>query len=154
MHAYPLIAPKQVRLRCVSLTSYGFLHTPPLASDALAIRIIFPSIGVMQTSTVLLGLPASLGKQKRRTISGSPFSHLCVHNFNCIHKLNCRIHNFNCSWSVPLTSPDKHPSPGRNRSNSYHQTHHQYDLPLARIYLWLRQAPGMRRVLCCSFCSS
>ncbi|PKG98832.1 hypothetical protein CXF95_13375 [Paraglaciecola sp. MB-3u-78] len=66
MHAYPPTTPKQVRLRCVSLTSYGFLHTPPLASDALTIRIIFPSIGVIQVSFNLTGLPASLGKQKTR----------------------------------------------------------------------------------------
>ncbi|WP_233076464.1 hypothetical protein, partial [Paraglaciecola chathamensis] len=64
LHAYPPTPPKQVHLRCVSLTSYGFLRTPPLASDALAIRIIFPSIRVIQVSFNLTGLPASLGKQK------------------------------------------------------------------------------------------
>ncbi|MCL1107685.1 hypothetical protein L2749_21010, partial [Shewanella algicola] len=37
----------------------------PLASNALAIRIIFPSVGVIQVSFNLTGLPASLGKQKR-----------------------------------------------------------------------------------------
>tara|TARA_B100000508_G_scaffold103813_1_gene82173 strand:- start:162 stop:344 length:183 start_codon:yes stop_codon:yes gene_type:complete len=56
--------PKQVRLRCVLLTSYGFLQTLPLARNALAIRIIFPSIRVIQVSFNLTGLPASLGKQK------------------------------------------------------------------------------------------
>ncbi|MEF1205333.1 hypothetical protein QTN99_06645 [Photobacterium damselae] len=56
--------PKQVYLRCVLLTSYRFLQTPPLASDALATRIIFPSVGVIQISFNLTGLPASLGKQK------------------------------------------------------------------------------------------
>ena len=43
--------PNQVCLRYVHLTSYGFLpagapETPPLASDALAIQIVFPSVGV------------------------------------------------------------------------------------------------------------
>jgi len=51
-------------LRCVPLTSYGFLQTLPLASNALAIRIIFPSVRVIQASHNLAGLPASLGKQK------------------------------------------------------------------------------------------
>ncbi|PML59821.1 hypothetical protein BCT73_08945 [Vibrio breoganii] len=56
--------PKQVYLRCVLLTSYRFLQTLPLASSALAIRIIFPSVGVIQVSLNLTGLPALLGKQK------------------------------------------------------------------------------------------
>ncbi|KEQ14837.1 hypothetical protein GZ77_11225 [Endozoicomonas montiporae] len=56
--------PNQVRLRCVPLTSYGFLQTLPLASNALAIRITFPSVGAVQASFSLTGLPASLGKQK------------------------------------------------------------------------------------------
>jgi hypothetical protein len=42
LHAYPPKLPKQVHLRCVLLTSYRFLQTLPLASNALAIRIIFP----------------------------------------------------------------------------------------------------------------
>ncbi|RJY02436.1 hypothetical protein D5R81_19280 [Parashewanella spongiae] len=56
--------PNQVRFRCVPLTSYGFLQTLPLARNALAIRIIFPSVWVIQASFCLSGLPASLGKQK------------------------------------------------------------------------------------------
>jgi hypothetical protein len=36
-----------------------------LASSALAIRIIFPSVWVIQVSSNLTGLPASLGKQKK-----------------------------------------------------------------------------------------
>ncbi|RJY11131.1 hypothetical protein D5R81_13520 [Parashewanella spongiae] len=60
--------PNQVRFRCVPLTSYGFLQTLPLARNALAIRIIFPSVWVIQASFCLSGLPASLGKQKRRNI--------------------------------------------------------------------------------------
>jgi len=40
--------PKQVTVSCVHLSSYGFLQTPPLASDALAIRIIFPLVGVIR----------------------------------------------------------------------------------------------------------
>ncbi|MEZ9510417.1 hypothetical protein AB4177_04600, partial [Vibrio breoganii] len=46
-------------------TSYRFLQTLPLASSALAIRIIFPSVGVIQVSFNLTGLPALLGKQKK-----------------------------------------------------------------------------------------
>ncbi|RYU81467.1 hypothetical protein ERW52_16525, partial [Aliivibrio finisterrensis] len=45
--------------------SYGFLQTPPLASDALAIRIVFPLVGVTLLSCKQTGLPALLGKQKR-----------------------------------------------------------------------------------------
>ncbi|HAS8408115.1 TPA: hypothetical protein I7736_01990 [Vibrio vulnificus] len=57
--------PKQVHLRCVLLTSYCFLQTLPLASNALAIRIVFPSVRAIQVSFNLTGLPASLGKQKK-----------------------------------------------------------------------------------------
>ncbi|HCA77084.1 MAG TPA: hypothetical protein DEP33_11250, partial [Alteromonas sp.] len=64
--------PNQVHFRCVLLTSYGFLRTLPLASNALAIRIIFPSVRVIQVSFNLTGLPASLGKQKKR-----PAGRLC-----------------------------------------------------------------------------
>jgi len=56
--------PNQVHFRCVPLTSYGFLRTLSLANNALAIRIIFPSVRVIQVSFNLTGLPASLGKQK------------------------------------------------------------------------------------------
>ncbi|MFH4585893.1 hypothetical protein WMQ32_24400, partial [Vibrio diabolicus] len=45
---------------------YRFLQTLPLANNALAIRIIFPSVGVIQVSFNLTGLPASLGKQIKR----------------------------------------------------------------------------------------
>jgi len=38
-----------------------------LANNALAIRIIFPSVRVIQVSFNLTGLPASLGKQKSRS---------------------------------------------------------------------------------------
>ncbi|MFS1470792.1 hypothetical protein [Vibrio breoganii] len=53
-------------MRYVLLTSYGFLQTLPLANNALASRVIFPSVGVIQVSLNLTGLPASLGKQKSR----------------------------------------------------------------------------------------
>ncbi|RYU67290.1 hypothetical protein ERW51_12400, partial [Aliivibrio finisterrensis] len=43
----------------------GFLQTPPLASDALAIQIVFPLVGVTLLSCKQTGLPALLGKQKR-----------------------------------------------------------------------------------------
>ncbi|WP_288128927.1 hypothetical protein [Microbulbifer sp.] len=47
--------PNQVRLRYVLLASYGLLpagapETQPLASDALASRIVFPSVGVTSPS--------------------------------------------------------------------------------------------------------
>jgi hypothetical protein len=38
-----------------------------LANNALAIRIVFPSVRVTQVSFNLTGLPASLGKQKSRS---------------------------------------------------------------------------------------
>ncbi|MFS1471776.1 hypothetical protein [Vibrio breoganii] len=53
-------------MRYVLLTSYGFLQTLPLANNALASRVIFPSVGVIQVSLNLTGLPASLGKQKTK----------------------------------------------------------------------------------------
>jgi len=65
MDAYPPMPPKQVTVSCVPLTSYGFLHTPPLASGALAIRIIFPLVRVTPLSFKWTGLPASLGKHKK-----------------------------------------------------------------------------------------
>ncbi|PMC15051.1 hypothetical protein CJ230_11485, partial [Oligella urethralis] len=49
------------------LTSYGFLQTLPLAGNALAIRIIFPLVRVIQVSCNLSGLPTSLGKHKKCT---------------------------------------------------------------------------------------
>jgi len=39
-----------------------------LDNNALAIRIIFPSVRVIQVSFNLTGLPASLGKQKSQLI--------------------------------------------------------------------------------------
>ncbi|RZP72638.1 hypothetical protein D8T51_19815, partial [Vibrio vulnificus] len=46
-----------------------FLQTPPLASDALAIRIVFPLVRVTPFSFKWTGLPALLGKQQRMVIS-------------------------------------------------------------------------------------
>ncbi|MGR3242972.1 hypothetical protein ABMX97_20030, partial [Vibrio vulnificus] len=45
-----------------------FLQTLPLASNALAIRIIFPSVRAIRASFNPTGLPASLGKQKSRSV--------------------------------------------------------------------------------------
>ncbi|MCU8463800.1 hypothetical protein M2G49_10410, partial [Vibrio vulnificus] len=45
--------------------SYCFLQTLPLASNALAIRIIFPSVRAIRASFNPTGLPASLGKQTK-----------------------------------------------------------------------------------------
>ncbi|WP_287151890.1 hypothetical protein, partial [Alteromonas sp.] len=61
------------------LTSYGFLQTLPLANNALAIRIIFPSVRVIQVSFNLTGLPASLGKQKSRFLKRLFF----IRHINC-----------------------------------------------------------------------
>ncbi|MFS1472962.1 hypothetical protein [Vibrio breoganii] len=60
-------------MRYVLLTSYGFLQTLPLANNALASRVIFPSVGVIQVSLNLTGLPASLGKRKKHHQNGSAF---------------------------------------------------------------------------------
>ena len=49
---------------------------PAVASNALAIRIVFPLIGVTPASFSRPGLPAPLGKQKGRAISDP------AHNFN------------------------------------------------------------------------
>jgi hypothetical protein len=42
LHTRPDNRPNQVHLRYVPSTSYRFLQTSPLASDALASRILFP----------------------------------------------------------------------------------------------------------------
>ena len=55
----------QVTVSCVPLTSYGFLQTPPLASDALAIWIVFPSDGATLLSFNQMGLLASPSKYKK-----------------------------------------------------------------------------------------
>jgi hypothetical protein len=68
--------PNQVHFRCVPLTSYGFLQTLLLANNALAIRIIFPSVRVIQVSFNLTGLPASLGKQKNECLKALVFNWL------------------------------------------------------------------------------
>jgi len=70
--AYPPTPPKLAHLRCVFLTSYGYLQTPPLASSTLAIQIIFLLIWLMQVSFNPPDLPASLGKKKATNI-GRPF---------------------------------------------------------------------------------
>ncbi|MGR2884573.1 hypothetical protein ABMX65_22825, partial [Vibrio vulnificus] len=53
-----------------------FLQTPPLASDALAIRIVFPLVSVTPFSFKWTGLPALLGKQQKG--ASAPF---CVFLF-------------------------------------------------------------------------
>jgi hypothetical protein len=60
--------PKQVTVSYVSLTSYGFLSIPPLASDALAIQIVFPLVRVTPLSFKRTGLPALLGKHKKPVV--------------------------------------------------------------------------------------
>ncbi|MHC4363166.1 MAG: hypothetical protein ACYSTZ_10085 [Planctomycetota bacterium] len=46
---------------------------PAVASDALAIRIVFPLVGVTPTSFSRPDVPASLGKLKRRMAKKPPF---------------------------------------------------------------------------------
>ncbi|MCG7812051.1 hypothetical protein MI353_04680, partial [Alteromonas sp. MCA-1] len=43
---------------------------------ALAIRIIFPSVRVIQVSFNLTGLPASLGKQKKAALGAAFFKYV------------------------------------------------------------------------------
>ncbi|MEZ9877182.1 hypothetical protein AB4349_16245 [Vibrio breoganii] len=50
----------------VNVGTIGHVETLPLANNALASRVIFPSVGVIQVSLNLTGLPASLGKQKKK----------------------------------------------------------------------------------------
>ncbi|RYU64807.1 hypothetical protein ERW51_16825, partial [Aliivibrio finisterrensis] len=59
----------------------GFLQTPPLASDALAIQIVFPLVGVTLLSCKQTGLPALLGKQKRA---------YCVNQY-ALHTLTTKV---------------------------------------------------------------
>ncbi|HBI78470.1 MAG TPA: hypothetical protein DDY30_03500 [Marinobacter adhaerens] len=62
-------------MRYVHLASYGFLQTPPLASDALASRIVFPSVGVTPPSLRWLGLPASPGNRVGWGVTSPVLSH-------------------------------------------------------------------------------
>ncbi|MGR2965187.1 hypothetical protein ABMY11_16670, partial [Vibrio vulnificus] len=55
-----------------------FLQTLPLASNALAIRIIFPSVRAIRASFNPTGLPASLGKQKSPSERGAKVPSLIV----------------------------------------------------------------------------
>ena len=64
-HTHPDNLPNQVRFRYGPSTSYHFLQTPPLASDALVSRILFPVDGARSLLSERRGLPASLGKQKK-----------------------------------------------------------------------------------------
>ncbi|RZR06811.1 hypothetical protein D8T43_16570, partial [Vibrio vulnificus] len=59
------------------LTSYCFLQTLPLASNALAIRIIFPSVRAIRASFNPTGLPASLGKQNSPSSLRGCFLSVC-----------------------------------------------------------------------------
>ena len=60
-HTHPDNLPNQVRFRYGPSTSYHFLQTPPLASDALVSRILFPVDGARSLLSERRGLPASLG---------------------------------------------------------------------------------------------
>ena len=64
-HTHPDNLPNQVRFRYGPSTSYHFLQTPPLDSDALVSRILFPVDGARSLLSERRGLPASLGKQKK-----------------------------------------------------------------------------------------
>ena len=95
LDAYPPIPPKQVTVSCVPLTSYGFLQTLPLASNALAIWIIFPLVRVTPLSFKWTGLPASLGKQKSKnsffTIKWKIWSNLIIFKLNQTNKYHLHI---------------------------------------------------------------
>ncbi len=54
----------QVTVSCVHLTSYDFLQTPPLASDALAIQII-----LTQTGRLRLFQANGFAQQKKRSLT-------------------------------------------------------------------------------------
>jgi hypothetical protein len=56
--------PKQVHLRSGHLTSYRCLQTLHIYYNALAIRILFPLLGVTSVSFNRAGASALLGKQK------------------------------------------------------------------------------------------
>ncbi len=65
-HTHPDNLPNQVRFRYGPSTSYHFLQTPPLASDALVSRILFPVDGARSILSERQGLPASLGKPQKK----------------------------------------------------------------------------------------
>ena len=51
LQTHPHRQPNLVRLRYVPISSYRFLQTPPLASDALANRIFFPVNGARSVAS-------------------------------------------------------------------------------------------------------
>ena len=51
-----------------------------LASGALAIRVIFPPVGVIQVSFNLSGLPALLGKQKKGVSQTNALNFMLEHS--------------------------------------------------------------------------
>ena len=51
LQTHPRRQPNLVRLRYVPTSSYRFLQTPPLASDALANRILFPVNGARSVAS-------------------------------------------------------------------------------------------------------
>ena len=59
------LKPSQLTSPRFWLRLYGFLQTLPLASNALAIWIIVPSVGVIPASLRRIGSPASLGQTKK-----------------------------------------------------------------------------------------
>jgi hypothetical protein len=66
-----------------------------LASNALAIRIIFPSVRVIQVSFNLTGLPASLGKQKKpRNSRGKERMETSCNEFSFKVSINLQILTF------------------------------------------------------------
>ena len=66
-HARPGRTPNQVRLRYAPTTFYGFLQTPPLASDALAIRILFPTNRVRSVTST--GFASLAGQTKKACVN-------------------------------------------------------------------------------------
>ena len=70
MHAYPDSPPNQVRFRYGPSTSYHFLQTPPLASDALVSRILFPVDGVRSLTSSDRVCQLRWANKKHRLIGG------------------------------------------------------------------------------------
>lgn len=73
LHAYPGTPPNQVRLRYGPSTSYHFLQTPPLASDALVNRILFPVDGARSLTSSDWVCQLRWANKKGRELGSRPF---------------------------------------------------------------------------------
>jgi len=122
--------PRRIRFACAMCSSLPIASfRPAIAGHALAIRIVFPLVGVTPVSSNRPGLPATLGKQnERRTESGPPFLHGRLGSWEALSPRLSAVPPSSCDSSRTMRG--------------------QPSLLLARFNLSLPRRQGIRPVRC------